>query len=220
MPITTHAELLTAVSDYIGKRSDLGDVDDDFVVLAESRMNYGSYDPEFPSPPLRVRQMQTRGSLAVTTEYTSLPAGYLETIYVKNTTPTPDCTLQAMPQAMFDRKLSNAAAGDPVWYSIFGDEIRINPVKTCTLEIGYYTAIPALATNDPNWLLTANPALYLYASLLEAAIYIDEPGDIIKYGRLYAGLQQAMQASGSDSGRAQPMTMQNPKRLRSGTVRA
>jgi hypothetical protein len=220
MTIASHAQLLTAVSDYIGKRSDLGDVDDDFVVLAEARMNFGNYDVQFPSPPLRVRQMEERGVLSPTSEYTSLPSDYLEARYCKITSKSPDRALHAMPAAMFDRRLANNAAGTPLYYGIFGTELRINPVESVTLELGYYRTIPPLATNDPNWLLTANPALYLYAALLEAAIYIDEVEDIAKYGRLYGGLQVAMQATGSDSGRAMPLTMENAIRPVSGIIRA
>jgi hypothetical protein len=35
-----------------------------------------------------------------------------------------------------------------------------------------------LANNDPNWLLTLAPDLYLYGALLESAPYIKEDGRI------------------------------------------
>ena len=220
MAITTYAQLLTAVSDYIGKRADLGTVDDDFVVLAEARMNYGNYDPQFPTPPLRVRQMETRSTLSPTAEYVALSSDFLEIIALKCTSTTPERGLVSMPSAMFDRKLSNDNAGDPVYYDIVGDNLRINPPMTSgSLEILYYAAIPPLVTTDPNWLLTANPAVYLYGALLEAAIYVDEDNDIIKYGRMFSGLAQAMQFSGKDSGLGQPMQMQNPIIVKSGFVR-
>lgn len=220
MSIATHAELLTAVSDYIGKRSDLGAVDDDFVVLCEARLNFGNYG-SMPTPPLRVRQMELRADLSPTGEYVSLPSDFLDIKYLKVTSTSPECAMQPMPSGMFDRKLTNSSGGTPRWYDIVGTEIRLNPVPTsATLEILYYQQIPALATTDPNWLLTANPAIYLYGTLLEAAIYIDQDEDIVKYGSLFSGLIQGMQVAGSDSSRGQPMAMQNPIRPRSGSIRA
>ena len=220
MAIATYSALLTAVSDYIGKRTDLGTVDDDFVVLAEARMNYGNYDPQFATPPLRVRQMETRATLSPTAEYVALPSDFLEIIALKSTSTSPETSLLSMPSAMFDRKLSNSNSGDPRYYDIVGDNLRINPPQTTgSLEILYYAAIPALATNDPNWLLTANPAVYLYGTLLEAAIYIDEETDILKYGRLYGGLATAMGFAGKDSGMGHPLRMENPIVAKSGFVR-
>ncbi len=207
MPITTHAELLTAVSDYIGGRSDLGSVDDDFVVLCEARLNHGNYDVGgFSTPPLRARRMQTRASVAVTTEYTDISSlNFLEPIYAKLTSTNPDKHLKALPQAMFDTQCPSSSSGEPIYYSIFGDELRIGPVQSVTVELGHYRTIPPLVSTDPNWLLTDNPGVYLYGALLEAAIYIDEPEDIQKFGRIFSGLVLGMQASGSDSSRAAPM---------------
>ncbi|HUV66462.1 MAG TPA: hypothetical protein VMW24_21410 [Sedimentisphaerales bacterium] len=208
MAINTYAALLTAVSDYIGKRTDLGDVDDDFVILAEARLNYGDYGDAFATQPLRVRQMEARATASPTGEYIALPTDFLEIKALKDT--AANRALQPVPSGMFDKTLSSASSGAPVYYDIVGGEIRLNPVSSsATLEILYYQSIPPLASNDPNWLLTANPAVYLYGCLLEAAIYIDENEDIAKYGNLYAGLLRGMQMSGSDSGRGQPMAMQS-----------
>lgn len=218
MAINTLATLLTAVSDYIGKRTDLGNVDNDFVVLAEARMNYGDYGSAFPTPPLRVRQMEQRATATSTGEYIALPTDYLEIISLKET--GNGRGLLAMPSGMFDRRLSSTGGGNPVYYNIVGEEIRLNPPTAGDLEIIYYRTIPPLATTDPNWLLTANPAVYLQGCLLEAAIYIDEVQDISKYGNLYAGLLQGMQYSGADSSRGKPMQMQSSVSLpQSSTVR-
>ena len=213
MAITTHAQLLTAVSDYIGRRTDLGSVDDDFVVLAEARMNFGDYGGAFPTPPLRVRQMVSRDTLSPTSEYTTLPTTYLEAISAKLTSSTPDKPLVALQMATFDRECPSSSAGEPSYYAIVGTEMRIGPVQSCTIEFLNYRTIPPLASNDPNWLLTANPGVYLYGCLLEAAIYIDEVEDIAKYGNIYAGLMRGMQSSGSDSSIGKPIQAQSGIRL-------
>jgi hypothetical protein len=55
-----------------------------------------------------------------------------------------------------------------------------------TIEMVYRKNIPAFATNDPNWLLTLAPDLYLYGALLESAPYIKEDGRIQTWERLMA----------------------------------
>lgn len=205
MALTTYAELLTAISDYIGARTDLGSVDDNFVTLAEARLNYGDYGTAFPTPPLRVRQMEQRSTATATGEYIALPDNFLETKYLKVTSENPDKPLMFLPPSMFDRKVGNSSTGTPAYYTVFGSEYRLNPVPgSVTLESGFYRTIPALSS-AVNWLYTASPAVYLYGSLLEAAIYIDENEDIAKYGNLYSGLLLGMNASGTDSGMGQPI---------------
>ena len=219
MAITTHAELLTAISDYIGKRSDLGSVDDDFIVLVEARLNYGSYDPQFSTPALRTRQMEARTDLSPTSEYVSLPTDFLAAKYAKVTSTNPERLLKSKPAATFDRNLSNSSSGRASYYSIVGTELRVNPPMTSgTIELLYYQAIPALGVNSTNWLLTANPALYLYGGLMEAALYVDELEDILKYSRMFSGLVLAMNASGSDSSRGGPLEADSGVRLPQSSV--
>jgi len=46
----------------------------------------------------------------------------------------------------------------------------------------YRKNVPPLATNDPNWLLSLAPDLYLYGTLLETAPYLKEDGRIQTWG--------------------------------------
>ena len=75
-------------------------------------------------------------------------------------------------------------AGQPKYFTVFGTEIELLPTpdSSYTVEMIYRQSIPALATNDPNWLLTLAPDLYLYGALLEAAPYIKEDGRIQTWG--------------------------------------
>ena len=75
-------------------------------------------------------------------------------------------------------------AGQPRYFTVFGDEIELAPTPDAayTIEMVYRRTIPPLAANDPNWLLTLAPDLYLYGALLESAPYIKEDGRIQTWG--------------------------------------
>lgn len=216
MSITTHAELLTAVADYLGARgTDLSSVDDDFVLLCEARLNYGNKDPDprLQSPALRCRRMEQRATATATGEYVQLPTDYLAMKSLKLTGTTPPRQLKAMPKDNFDTLLDTSVGGTPVWYEVINNEIRLAPIPTSSaLEILYYKYIPALVSNDPNWLLTAHPGVYLYGTLLEAAIYIKENNDIERFGREFSSLVTALNEADEDGAHASPIVARSEVR--------
>jgi hypothetical protein len=72
-------------------------------------------------------------------------------------------------------------AGQPRYFTIFGDEIELAPTpdQNYTIEMVYRKNVPALTSdNTTNWLLTLAPDMYLYGCLLESAPYIKEDGRI------------------------------------------
>lgn len=205
MPITTHAELLTAIGNYTA-RDDLTSVDDDFVLLCEARLNHGAEDREFNTPPLRHREMENRATATMTGEYLALPTDFLSMISVRVTSTASPRMLRPMVTGSFDSNLDTSRAGTPVFYDIIGDELRLQPAPTSgTLEMIYYQNIPPLASNSPNWLLTAYPNIYLYGSLLEASIYMQNDNDILKYARLFSGVVEGANDSGRDASVPTPL---------------
>lgn len=60
----------------------------------------------------------------------------------------------------------------------------------------YWQAVPALATApmNVNWLLTREPGLYLYATLLEASPYIQDAGQAQVWVQQYKSILEGMQA--------------------------
>ena len=52
-----------------------------------------------------------------------------------------------------------------------GASLKGRPLDQTALEVNYFQKIPALATSDPNWLLTAHPDLYLFGALVEAEMF-------------------------------------------------
>ena len=77
MALTTYAELKTSVGDWLN-RTDLATAISDFVSLAESQIERQ----------LRTRQMIVRATASIGTEYSAVPADFLETKSLKlNTNP-------------------------------------------------------------------------------------------------------------------------------------
>lgn len=216
MSITTHDQLLTAVADYLGARgTDLASVDDDFVLLCEARLNYGNADPDprLQSPALRCREMEQRATATATGEFIALPTDYLAMKALKLTGTSPPRQLKAMPKMQFDAVLDTSDSGTPVWYEVINNEIRLAPIPTSSaLEILYYKKIPALVSNDPNWLLSDHPGIYLYGTLLEAAIYIKEDSDFERFGRQFSSMVTSLNNMEEEGAHASPLVARSEVR--------
>ena len=212
MAITNFTELKAAILDY-STRTDLTTQDDDFVLLTEARLNYGSDDPVFPTPPLRVRQMQQRSTATVSAEFLELPGDFLEAIDFQLNT-TPKCDLEYVTPEIFDTRYDTSITGRPSHFTIVGNEFRFypSPSGSNTAELLYYKKIPDLATNSTNWLLAAYPNIYLYGGLLELSIYVQADADVQKYGRLFSGSLKGMSRSGRDSKYMVPLRARNDVR--------
>ena len=66
-------------------------------------------------------------------------------------------------------------------YTIIGDNYHLGPSPDAvyTIEITYYKKVDALSDAAPtNTMLTNNPDVYLYATLLEAAPFLQNHPDI------------------------------------------
>jgi hypothetical protein len=163
MAISTYTELQTAVSDYLA-RSDLTAYVPNFIALAESRMNRV----------LRVRDMETDASITMTAGSGPLPSGYLEWL-AATWNGTTDQDLRYVEPNSEEWRYRYRPGGNPMVFTILGSNIKIKPVVTGNLSMTYYMAIPALASNSTNWLLTRSPDVYLNYSLAEAYIFIKDP---------------------------------------------
>ena len=198
MALTTYAELKTSVGDWLN-RTDLATAISDFVSLAESQIERQ----------LRTRQMIVRATASIGTEYSAVPADFLETKSLKLNT-NPVTALQFDTVDALD-SLSNTtylSSGKPLRFTIVGGQIRVLPIPDAeyTAELVYYAKLAKLSNaNTTNWLLTQAPDVYLYGSLLQAAPYLQDDARISVWSSLYqAGLDQLQIADdrGSTSGGA------------------
>ena len=165
--IYTYTDLTTSIANWIA-RSDLSAVIPEFIQLAEDRINND----------VNARDMETITTVTATAgnAYINLPAGVLEIErIVVNDTP-----LRVLTPISADQMATayvNGTSAKPANYSVIGGQVQLAPIPDSdyTIEIVYTSAVPSLLTNSTNWLLTRNPSVYLWASLIEAAAYIQDP---------------------------------------------
>lgn len=86
------------------------------------------------------------------------------------------------------------ASGNPCWYAIHGRDLYVAPSATATLDIVYWARPPALTADaDTNFLLTQHFSLYLYATLAEAAVFLQDRDAELGYGAKYADTRRTLQ---------------------------
>lgn len=167
MTISTFSELETALSNWLGGRTDLSSRIDEWIAMFEARFNRT----------IRVREMEARYTATIS-QFLALPTGFagFRRLYIDT---SPIQVLQLVsPEWMSDNYISTST-GKPRTFSIIGSEIQFGPSPDSSYTIAgvYYTKLTALsASNTTNWLLTSHPDLYLYGSLVESQAYtnIDE----------------------------------------------
>ena len=166
MAIGTFAQLKTAAANWLD-RSDLTDRIPEFIALAEARFNRV----------LRIRDMETVStaiSTAAGTREYSLPTGFVQMKEFHLTT-DPLTPLAYITPEMMTRLWAGSSKGRPEVFTIIADNVRLgpNPDAVYTTSMLYYKTFTALSdsatTND---MLTNNPDVYLYGTLLEAEPFI------------------------------------------------
>ena len=166
MAIGTFAQLKTAAANWLD-RSDLTDRIPEFIALAEARFNRI----------LRTRDMETVStaiSTAAGTREYSLPTGFVQMKEFHLTT-DPLTPLAYITPEMMTRIWAGSGRGKPEVFTIIADNVRLgpNPDAVYTTSMLYYKTFTALSdsatTND---MLTNNPDVYLYGTLLEAEPFI------------------------------------------------
>ena len=166
MAIGTFAELKTAAANWLD-RSDLTDRIPEFISLAEARFNRV----------LRIRGMETV-STAISTvggtrEY-SLPTGFVQMKEFHLTT-DPITPLSYITPEMMSRTWAGSTTAKPQVFTIIADNVRLGPSPDAvyTTSMLYYKTFTALSTdNTTSEMLTNNPDVYLYGTLLEAEPFI------------------------------------------------
>jgi len=178
MAITTYAELQSSITDFLN-RDDLDTVAPDFITLAEADL----------SRKIRHWRMEGRATAEIDTQYSAIPADFLEviTFHVTSGNLRP---LELISQAeMLQRRYENLdTSGKPAYYALTAGEIEVYPTPdgTYTTELYYYKRISALSdSNTSNWLLEYFPDAYLYGSLVHSAPYLKDDARLQLWAALY-----------------------------------
>lgn len=188
--ITDYTSLQAAVVEYLARDQDATLIArvPTFIQLFEAKMNRALF----------VRQMEGRATTTcdITTsepEMISLPSDFqsMRRVRLSTVSGKPHLDFKSGTQLDEFRQSIGNAAGQPLFFTIFGTEIELGPTpdQNYTIEMVYRKNIPALASNSTNWLLTLAPDAYLYGALLESAPYIKEDARIQTWG---AGLSSAL----------------------------
>ena len=172
-----YSELKSSVADFLN-RQDLTAVIPTFISLCEADLNRS----------VRHRSMLCRATATLETQYTSLPADFLEAKNIQLNS-NPVTTLKYVTMEQLDLlKQTYRSSGIPKYYTIIGDTIEVlpAPAEEYTIELTYYKKLPALSDSQTgNWLLTSHPDVYLYGTLMQSAPYLKDDERVGVWGTLY-----------------------------------
>ena len=165
MAITTYAELLTAVGNWVDD-STLSARIPEMIALAEAEFNRLLSAPD----------MEATATVATTaaTESVTLSTSVQSLVAVYTTANGGYVELQPMALAEMRKTYWDMTGGVPVVYALVGGNMLLAPIPNAVFTISYVyvSDVPALtASNTTNWLLTAHPDLYLFGVLMQAEFF-------------------------------------------------
>ena len=178
MAISNFTELQAAVSNWLD-RSDLTDRIPEFITLAEAQMNRQ----------LRIRLMEGRytASTVKGQRNYALPTDYRQ-MRALRINQDPIRVLQYLSPQNMDAVWAGSYTGTPCAYTIVANDIRLGPSPDSVLEldIDYYRAVaPLSGSNTTTTMLTQNPDIYLYGSLMASAPFLMDDEKIAIWGELF-----------------------------------
>lgn len=184
---TTYTGLKAEVADLY-PRADIVAGVDNYIARAEAEFNRV----------LRLPQMITTNlALAASSRFTNLPAGFLEMQRVQLNVGGRRTRLDFIGEE-YAPKVTDGSTGTPRWWDVIGMQLELLPAPgaSISLDISYWAAITSIIGGDPNFLLTSHPDLYLYRTLLEAAIARSDDKRIARYTPFYTNALTAVQRAG------------------------
>jgi hypothetical protein len=183
MTIATYAELLTEISAYLDRGTDLDARIPTFIRLTEARLNRLLEDPD----------MELISTSTATGEYTALPADYGSMVSI-STGNGPLTAVGSVEFAGYDRTVT----GIPRNYAIVDGSVSFAPFNSTTpITIIYRRTIPALAAaNQTNWLLTRAPDVYLYGALVQASAFLVDETQVALWKSAYDEAIQELRMDG------------------------
>lgn len=172
--ISDYTELQASIANWANK-DDIGEVVPDFIRLAEVRI----------ATELKSQHLITQTTITTDASSKALPSNYKGAItaYLDS---NPKTSLDYLTPDEFYRREVSSSSGRVTAYTIGGQTIYFGPSPddsySCVL---WHYATPDIATDDTNSLLTNYPNLYLFASLVEAANFIEDDAMEAKYEAKY-----------------------------------
>lgn len=169
MSLSTYADLVAAILSYLARDNDGAVIPTaTFVLLSTTEFNRR----------LRTHFQETSHSVSTVggTATYAIPDDCLN-IREITVTGTVLRTLEYVSPNEIDAYRLNTETGCPHVYTIEGQSIRVAPVpdsSSYTINTKYYQKIGVLDADNLNWVYENYPDLYLYASLVEAMVFLGE----------------------------------------------
>ena len=190
MALNNYNDLKNAVLNWMARTNDAETIAalSDLIHIAETRIYYGAGEAPLFSPPFRCRYNEKLADIAINAQSVTLPEDYLALRrFYQDSSPY---DLQYLQVDDFWNKAASPRTGTPRYYTIEGENISFYPApdKTYNGKLNYYSMPSRLSdTNITNPIFMRFPNLYLYAALLEAAIYVDDSNAVQNWHGLYLG---------------------------------
>lgn len=161
--IVDRSTLITEFEAYI-KRSFNIDRQDTFIQLSELRIQRD----------LRARENIKVTTLTPATNLFDLPADFIDLRELSAKKGNRVVLLSSVGRHRL--ALATSQTGFPLVYSIIGDQVEVGPITLpAEFKLWYWAKVPALVNpTDTNTLLTTYPYIWLYAMLVEGAVYVQD----------------------------------------------
>ena len=202
MAISNYTNLQTGIADFLN-RDDLTSVIPTFIDLAQGQINRD----------VRHWKMETTAQQAVGDDYAYMPDGWLE---IKNAQYYPDINdytkfspLEYLSQNAFDERKMNSEnkIGDPKYYTLSALDgsalMMLFPQPKASnddrVNLSYLKSFDLGDSNSSNWLIEDFPDVYLYGSLIHAAIYLKDDERLALFSQMYGAAVQRVNASSDES---------------------
>lgn len=174
MALTNYSELQNAVASWL-HRTDLSVQIPDFIYLAEKKITNNIQS--------RQQEVSTNLTTSAGVASVSLPSDYgsLKNIQISGAT---NNVLKYIPDETYLSYNSTNQQGIPSHFTIQGNSILLSPVPNSeyTINIVYFQDVPSLSSTNPtNWILSKYPYIYLYGSLIEASVFVNDPEQVSFY---------------------------------------
>lgn len=183
MSLTNYTDLQASLTNWL-KRDDLTANIPDFIALAEAQMTRDFINM---NPPPRAMETTATGTLSGNT--IALPTGYLGT---KRFQIQINGRYYQLTYKTSEQMANYSVSGRPSYYCGMGDNLEIAPPPDSSYAYSWvYYKKPdslAIAVNGVNWVLSNNPDLYLYASLLQSAPFLKNDNRLVMWAGIYKEL--------------------------------
>ena len=162
--ITSYATLQSSIASFL-HRTDMTDIIKELINDAEIRI----------ANELRIKAMEASFSSAITSGSIALPSGFLEWKYLYIDGDSTQNLIRKDPEWIYKNYPARSGSSKPVFFAREGETMIFGPYpgSAYTAKGRYYKKLDALSdSNTTNWFITNAPALLRYATLCEAAPYM------------------------------------------------